>query len=231
MAIEDARHILGEHIALGPRDATETVHRLIAVLDRDEVVHALDRMKRRRTLRPPDLRQILSRLRASHARRLRQRARRGRISTQRSRDFRCDGLGQWCQRLADAVRGRVERLRRCRAASRWLRYKATITLDLRNLGKVVEVDPISRAALIEGGAYGPSLENQLKPYGVTLRHFPQSFEYSTLGGWIATRSGGHFASLYTHIDDLVESLRVVTQRGIVETRRLTGMGAGLNPDP
>jgi alkyldihydroxyacetonephosphate synthase len=80
------------------------------------------------------------------------------------------------------------------------------------------VDQISRAALIEGGVYGPSLENQLKPHGVTLRHFPQSFEYSTLGGWIATRSGGHFASLYTHIDDFVESLRVVTPRGILETR-------------
>jgi alkyldihydroxyacetonephosphate synthase len=111
-----------------------------------------------------------------------------------------------------------------------LRYKAAVTLDLRNLGKVVEVDQISRAALIEGGAYGPSLENQLKPHGVTLRHFPQSFEYSTLGGWIATRSGGHFASLYTHIDDFVESLRVVTPRGILETRRLPGSGAGPSPD-
>jgi hypothetical protein len=49
-AVEDARRILGE-LALGSRDATGTVHRLIAVLDRDEVVHALDRMKRRRTLR------------------------------------------------------------------------------------------------------------------------------------------------------------------------------------
>src|SRR2546422_7750163 len=111
-----------------------------------------------------------------------------------------------------------------------LRYKAAVTLDLRNLGKVVEVDQISRAALIEGGVYGPSLENQLKPHGVTLRPFPQSFEYSTLGGWIATRSGGHFASLYTHIDDFVESLRVVTPRGIVETRRLPGSGAGPSPD-
>ena len=111
-----------------------------------------------------------------------------------------------------------------------LRYKAAVTLDLRNLGKVVEVDQISRAALIEGGAYGPSLENQLKPYGVTLRHFPQSFEYSTLGGWIATRSGGNFASLYTHIDDFVESLRVVTPSGILETRRLPGSGAGPSPD-
>jgi hypothetical protein len=50
-AIEDARRILGEYIAPGPRDATRTVHRLIAVLDRDDVVLALDRMKRRRTLR------------------------------------------------------------------------------------------------------------------------------------------------------------------------------------
>src|SRR5207253_1882518 len=110
------------------------------------------------------------------------------------------------------------------------RYKAAVTLDLRHLGKVIEVDPTSRAALIEGGVFGPSLENQLKPHGVTLRHFPQSFEYSTLGGWIATRSGGHFASLYTHIDDFVESLRIVTPRGILETRRLPGSGAGPSPD-
>jgi len=111
-----------------------------------------------------------------------------------------------------------------------VRYKAAVTLDLRHLGKVVEVDQASRAALIEGGAYGPALEDQLKPHGVTLRHFPQSFEYSTLGGWIATRSGGHFASLYTHIDDFVENLRVVTPRGILETRRLPGSGAGPSPD-
>src|SRR5947207_7829545 len=111
-----------------------------------------------------------------------------------------------------------------------IRYKAAITLDLRHLSKVVEVDLTSRAALIEGGTYGPALENQLKPHGLSLRHFPQSFEYSTLGGWIATRSGGHFASLYTHIDDFVESLRVVTPRGVIETRRLPGSGAGPSPD-
>jgi alkyldihydroxyacetonephosphate synthase len=111
-----------------------------------------------------------------------------------------------------------------------VRYKAAITLDMRNLGKVAEVDSVSRAALIEAGAYGPSLEEQLKPHGMTLRHFPQSFEYSTLGGWIATRSGGHFASLYTHIDDFVESLRVVTPKGVLETRRLPGSGAGPSPD-
>ena len=56
------------------------------------------------------------------------------------------------------------------------------------MGKVLEIDKASRAALIEGGAYGPALEAQLKPHDLTLRHFPQSFEYSTLGGWIATRA-------------------------------------------
>jgi alkyldihydroxyacetonephosphate synthase len=108
--------------------------------------------------------------------------------------------------------------------------RAAISLDLRRLNRVVEIDQTSRAARIEAGVFGPALEAQLRPHSLTLRHFPQSFEYSTLGGWIATRSGGHFASLYTHIDDFVESLRVVTPRGIVETRRLPGSGAGPSPD-
>jgi alkyldihydroxyacetonephosphate synthase len=108
--------------------------------------------------------------------------------------------------------------------------RAAISLDLRHLDRVVEIDPISRAARIEAGVFGPALEAQLKPHALTLRHFPQSYEYSTLGGWIATRSGGHFASLYTHIDDFVESLRVVTPRGVIETRRLPGSGAGPSPD-
>jgi alkyldihydroxyacetonephosphate synthase len=107
---------------------------------------------------------------------------------------------------------------------------AAVTIDLRRLDRVREIDRGSRAARIEGGVFGPALEAQLRPHNLTLRHFPQSFECSTLGGWIATRSGGHFASLYTHIDDLVESLRVVTPRGIVETRRLPGSGAGPSPD-
>ena len=108
--------------------------------------------------------------------------------------------------------------------------RAAISLDLRHLDRVVEVDRTSRAARIEAGVFGPALEAQLKPHALTLRHFPQSYEYSTLGGWIATRSGGHFATLYTHIDDLVENLRVVTPRGLVETRRLPGSGAGPSPD-
>ena len=87
---------------------------------------------------------------------------------------------------------------------------------------MLEIDAVSRAARIQGGALGPVLEDQLRPHGYTLRHFPQSFEFSTLGGWLATRSGGHYASVYTHIDDLVESMRVVTPTGISESRRLPG---------
>ena len=109
-------------------------------------------------------------------------------------------------------------------------YAATLSLDLQYLNRVVEVDSASRAARIEAGALGPEIEDQLRPHGLTLRHFPQSFQISTLGGWIATRSGGHFASLYTHIDDFVESTTTVTPAGTVETRRLPGSGAGPSPD-
>ncbi len=109
-------------------------------------------------------------------------------------------------------------------------YPGSVSIDLRCLDKVLEIDETSRAARIQAGVYGPALEAQLKPHGYTLRHYPQSFEFSTLGGWIATRSGGHFATLYTHIDDMVESTRVVTPNGIVASRRLPGSGAGPSPD-
>ncbi len=110
------------------------------------------------------------------------------------------------------------------------RHDAVVSLDLGRLGRVLEVDRTSRAARIQAGALGPELERQLGEHGVTLRHFPQSFQLSTLGGWIATRAGGHFATLYTHIDDLVESVRALTPRGPWESRRLPGSGAGVSPD-
>src|SRR4051794_37577747 len=107
---------------------------------------------------------------------------------------------------------------------------ASVSIDMRGLDRVLEVDAVSRAALIQAGATGPQLEEQLREHGLTLRHFPQSFEYSTLGGWIVTRAGGHFATLMTHIDDLVESVRAVTPSGVWESRRLPGSGAGPSPD-
>jgi len=109
-------------------------------------------------------------------------------------------------------------------------WRGTLSIDLANLGALLEVDRSSRAARFQAGIYGPALEDALRPQGLTLRHFPQSFEFSTLGGWIATRSGGHYATLHTHIDDFVESLRVVTPSGVLETRRLPASGAGPSPD-
>jgi alkyldihydroxyacetonephosphate synthase len=105
-----------------------------------------------------------------------------------------------------------------------------VSLDLGRLDRVEEIDRTSRAARIQAGILGPALEDELRPHGLTLRHFPQSFEFSTLGGWIATRSGGHYATLYTHIDDFVESMRVVTPTGTIASRRLPGSGAGPSPD-
>lgn len=105
-----------------------------------------------------------------------------------------------------------------------------VSVDLGGLDQVLQVDDVSMAARIQAGVLGPALEAQLRPSGLTLRHFPQSFEWSTLGGWVATRAGGHFATGPTHIDDLVESIRAVTPAGVLESRRLPGSGAGPSPD-
>ncbi|MES1194222.1 MAG: FAD-binding oxidoreductase, partial [Solirubrobacterales bacterium] len=105
-----------------------------------------------------------------------------------------------------------------------------VSLDLSRLDQVVEVDAVSRAARVQGGVAGPALEGQLAQHGLTMRFFPQSFELSTLGGWIATRAGGHFATVWTHIDDMVESVRAITPSGAWESRRLPGSGAGPSPD-
>ena len=109
-------------------------------------------------------------------------------------------------------------------------YAGIASLDLRDMDRVREVEPISRTARIEAGVLGPSLEAQLGEHGFTLRHFPQSFEHSTLGGWIATRAGGHFATLATHIDDLVAGVRMVTPTGVLMTPRLPASGAGPSAD-
>ena len=110
------------------------------------------------------------------------------------------------------------------------RLDGSISLDLSGLDRVLEVDDVSRSARIQAGPAGPLLERQLAEHGMTLRFFPQSFELSTLGGWIATRAGGHFATLWTHIDDVVESVRAITPVGTWESRRLPGSGAGPSPD-
>jgi alkyldihydroxyacetonephosphate synthase len=109
-------------------------------------------------------------------------------------------------------------------------FPGIVTIDMDEFDQVLQIDETSRAARIQAGVLGPHLEDQLRPQGFTLRHFPQSFEWSSLGGWIATRSGGHYATNHTHIDDFVESVRMLTPRGWWESRRLPGSGAGTSPD-
>jgi alkyldihydroxyacetonephosphate synthase len=108
--------------------------------------------------------------------------------------------------------------------------RAVVSLDLELLAGVIEVDPVSRAARVRAGTPGPRLESELRAHGLTARFFPQSFERSTVGGWVATRAAGHFSTRLTHIDDLCESVRAVTPVGVWESRRLPGSGAGPSPD-
>jgi alkyldihydroxyacetonephosphate synthase len=110
------------------------------------------------------------------------------------------------------------------------RFDGAVSLDMGALDRVLRIDDVSRSALIQAGAGGPALERQLRALDLTLRFYPQSFELSTLGGWIATRAAGHFATVETHIDDLVESVRALTPSGAWESRRLPGSGAGPSPD-
>ncbi len=104
-----------------------------------------------------------------------------------------------------------------------------VSLDLGGLTGVHEVDTTSRLARIGGGTFGPRLEDELAPHGLTLRHFPQSFEFSMLGGWLATRAGGHYATGPTHIDDHCHSLTMITPRGTITTHRHPASGAGPEP--
>ena len=109
-------------------------------------------------------------------------------------------------------------------------HNGAVTLALEHFNRVLRLDHVANSARIQAGAAGPVLEAQLANHERTLRFFPQSFELATLGGWIATRAGGHFATGPTHIDDLVESVRALTPSGEWKSLRLPGSGAGPSPD-
>jgi alkyldihydroxyacetonephosphate synthase len=109
-------------------------------------------------------------------------------------------------------------------------WSGVVSLDLSRLTGLVEVDEVSRSVRVRGGTTGPALEAALREHVLTARFYPQSFERSTVGGWIATRAAGHFATGPTHIDDLVESVHALTPAGEWTSRRLPGSGAGPSPD-
>lgn len=109
-------------------------------------------------------------------------------------------------------------------------YDGTVTMDLTGMDRLLELDETSLSARIAAGASGPRLEQQLAEHGLTMRFYPQSFALATLGGWIVTRAGGHFATVETHIDDVVESIRAITPSGTWQSFRLPASGAGVSPD-
>ena len=104
--------------------------------------------------------------------------------------------------------------------------KPTVTLDLRRMNRMLRLDPLAATATLETGILGPSLEEQLNARGFTLGHFPQSFEYSSLGGWIATRSAGQNSTLYGKIEHRVESLRMAYPGGVIATPAVPAAAAG-----
>ena len=101
-----------------------------------------------------------------------------------------------------------------------------ISLDMARMDRVLSVDPTSQTAVIQAGALGPEVEDQLNVQGYTLGHFPESFDHSALGGWIATRASGRQSTGYGDIEDMVLALKMVTPRGVVETRKVPNTAAG-----
>ena len=104
--------------------------------------------------------------------------------------------------------------------------RITVSLDLARLNHVLALDEISQTATIEAGILGPDLERELNARGFTLGHFPQSFEFSTLGGWIATRGAGLSSTRYGKIEAMTVNVRVATPSGIIETRKAPATAAG-----
>ena len=89
-------------------------------------------------------------------------------------------------------------------------------LNMQKLNRLIEIDSDSHTAIFEAGIFGPQLEKILNEKNFTLGHFPQSFEFSTLGGWLALRSAGQESGLYGKIEDIVVQMKVVTPSGIIE---------------
>lgn len=106
--------------------------------------------------------------------------------------------------------------------------KMVVSLDMKRMQQLLTLDNHSFTAKFQAGVTGPFLEKQLNEHGFTLGHFPDSFEYSTLGGWVATRSAGMQSDEYGKIEEMVISLRAVTPEGLIETRVVPSAANGIN---
>jgi alkyldihydroxyacetonephosphate synthase len=103
-----------------------------------------------------------------------------------------------------------------------------ITLSLARMRRLIDLDPLSRLATFASGVTGPDLEAQLRVHGFTLGHFPQSFEYSTLGGWIVTRSSGQQSLRYGRIEQTFAGGRVETPAGTLAIPTVPASAAGID---
>jgi alkyldihydroxyacetonephosphate synthase len=103
-----------------------------------------------------------------------------------------------------------------------------LSLDMTKMEKLVALDKQSKTATVQAGIMGPQLEKLLNEQGLTLGHFPDSFQHSSLGGWVATRSAGMQSDKYGKIEDMVISLRLITPQGKVITRTVPKSSNGID---
>ncbi len=90
-----------------------------------------------------------------------------------------------------------------------------IAVDMRRMNRILWIDKVNHMACIEAGANGKHISEELARYGVTMGHEPDSLEFSTLGGWIATNASGMKKNRYGNIEDIVLDMQVVTPLGVV----------------
>ena len=104
--------------------------------------------------------------------------------------------------------------------------RPVISVDMVRMNRVLGIDATSQLARVQTGVFGPDLERQLNAQGWTCGHFPDSFTYSTLGGWIATRSSGMQSDRYGDVAELTRGLRVVTPSGVLVVRPVPSTSTG-----
>jgi alkyldihydroxyacetonephosphate synthase len=105
-------------------------------------------------------------------------------------------------------------------------HRAIAAIDTTRLNQFISVDKASLTATAEAGIYGPSLEQKLQAEGLTLGHYPQSFEFSTLGGWIAARGAGQQSNRYGKAEHWLVSARLATPVGLWSTEGFPASAAG-----
>jgi alkyldihydroxyacetonephosphate synthase len=109
-------------------------------------------------------------------------------------------------------------------------FSGSLTVDLRRMDRVLRVDPESLTARFEAGIWGPQLEEELAKRSLYMGHAPESFLFSGLGGWIASRSAGRQSTGYGKIEEMLEAVRIVTPRGVIDTLDVPASATGPDLD-